>query len=353
MKTGILRIFIINFICFLITFCSFFYSFSEDKIEALKYKEENVILDIEAEKEDIILKEENKEKEEEKETEGESEKSESKSENSNISKPVSAEAIKGNIISKYISPYNASLSYDKVYIKNNTDLKISIKDYLNGNINFSIKKNNEPQVLILHTHATETFMTEDKDYYTEDFSSRTRDNTKNMVALGKIVAEKLNKAGIKTLHDTTLHDYPSYSSSYSRAAQTITKYLKKYPSIKVVLDLHRDAVSSGKDKVKLVTEIEGKKAAQVMLVMGSQSGSITNFPKWEENFKLALRLQKTFEEQYPTLARPLLLMSKNYNESLTTGSLLIEFGTDANTLEEAKYSAQLVGNCLARLLDNI
>ena len=90
-----------------------------------------------------------------------------------------------------------------------------------------------------------------------------------------------------------------------------------------------------------------------MLVMGSQSGSVTNFPDWEENFKLAVRLQQVMEKNYPTLARPLMLMSKNYNESLTTGSLLIEFGTDANTLDEALYSAEMVGDSLVKFLSTL
>mgnify|MGYP002442402645 FL=1 len=174
-----------------------------------------------------------------------------------------------------------------------------------------------------------------------------------MVSVGNIVADKLNAAGITTLHDTTEHDYPKYTGSYSRAAKTINGYLKKYPSIKIVLDLHRDAAANGNDKIKLTTEIGGKRAAQVMLVMGSQSGSQTHFPNWKENLKLALRLQQTLENKYPTLARPLSLTSSGYNESLTKGSLLIEFGTDANTVEEAHYSAGLVGNALADLLNNL
>lgn len=263
-------------------------------------------------------------------------------------------SVKGKIISKYISPYSAPLSYGGVYMKNSTDLTVNIKELLESPLTFKIAKEDSPQVLIVHTHTTETYMTEDTDYYTSAFSSRTRESDKNMVSVGNIVTEKLNNAGIKTLHDTTEHDYPNYTGSYSRAAETITGYLKKYPSIKVVLDLHRDAVSSGEsDKVKLVTEIEGKKAAQVMLVMGSQSGSVTNFPNWKENLKLAVRLQQKLEQKYPALARPLSLMSKNYNESLTAGSLLIEFGTDANTLSEAHYSAELVGNALAELLTEI
>lgn len=271
------------------------------------------------------------------------------------STPASTDgSVKGKVISRYISPYNAGLSYNGVYLKNSTDLTVDIKELLESSLTFKISKDGSPQVLIVHTHTTETYMTEESDYYTEAFSSRTRQSDKNMVSVGKRVAEKLNGAGIKTLHDTTEHDYPNYTGSYSRAANTINSYLKKYPSIKVVLDLHRDAVSSGEsDKVKLVTEIDGKKAAQVMLVMGSQSGSVTNFPNWKENLKLAVRLQQKIEQKYPTLARPLSLMPKNYNESLTTGSLLIEFGTDVNTLAEAHYSAELVGNALAELLSGL
>ena len=262
--------------------------------------------------------------------------------------------VKGKIVSRYISPYNAGLSYNNVYVKNSTELKLDIKKLLSSQLGFKIKKSDSPQVLIMHTHTTETYMTEDTDCYTDAYSSRTRDKEKNMVSVGNIVTKKLNEAGIKALHDTTEHDYPKYTGSYGRAAKTINSYLKKYPSIKIVLDLHRDAVTSGeRDKVKLVTEIEGKKAAQVMLVMGSQSGSVTNFPNWQENLKLALKLQQMLETKYPTLARPLSLMSKNYNQSLTTGSLLIEFGTDANTVEEAHYSAELVGDALVSLLNTL
>ena len=267
---------------------------------------------------------------------------------------VSAEAVKGKIISKYVSPYSTGLSYNNVYVKNSTGLNIDLKSMLESGLGYKIEKNSEPQVLIMHTHTTETFMSSDSKYYTETYTSRTTDNSKNMAEIGRIVAEKLNSAGIKTLHDTTQHDYPQYSGSYTRSAKTVNSYIKKYPSIKIVLDLHRDAISAGgNDKTKLVTEINGKKAAQIMLVMGSQSGSVTNFPNWKENLKLALKLQQTFEVKYPTLARPLSLMSKNYNQSLTNGSLLIEFGTDANSLDEAKYSAEMVGDCLVTLLNNL
>ena len=262
--------------------------------------------------------------------------------------------VQGAVIEKFISPYTANTSYNNVYLKNNTDLQINLKDFVNGKLGFDIEKNGKPQVLILHTHATESYLRHNENYYTDTDLSRTTDNEYNMVALGKIIADKLNSAGITTLHDTTQHDYPSYSESYSRAAETIGNYTEKYPSIKIVIDLHRDAIAANDtDKVKLTTEIDGKSAAQIMLVMGSQSGSVTNFPNWRENLKLATKLQQTVEIMYPSLARSIHFMSKNYNESLTTGSMLIEIGTDGNTLDEAKYSAELLSNALISLLNTL
>ncbi len=275
--------------------------------------------------------------------------------NSTESVPVSASgAVQGKVIEKFISPYTANTSYNNVYLKNNTNLQIKLKDFVNGKLGFKIEKNDKPQVLILHTHTTESYLRHGESYYTENDTSRTTDNAYNMVALGKIITDKLNAAGIVTLHDTTQHDNPSYNESYSRAAETICNYTQKYPSIKIVIDLHRDAIAANDtDKVKLTTEIDGKKAAQIMLVMGSQSGSVTNFPNWKENLKLAAKLQQTVETMYPSLARSIHFMSKNYNQSLTTGSMLIEIGTDGNTLDEAKYSAELLSNSLINLLNTL
>lgn len=277
------------------------------------------------------------------------------SENSSVAVEASTSSkVVGRVIEKFISPYTANTSYKNIYLKNSTDLKIDIKQLLEEPLNFTIKKGAEPCILILHTHATESFLDTARDYYTDSDKARSTDNSVNMVALGEIVASKLTSAGYGVIHDKTLHDYPSYNESYSRAAKTITEYLKKYPSIKIVIDMHRDAISSSDtDKVKVTSQINGKKAAQIMIVMGSQSGTVKNFPNWRENLKLAIRLQEKLEGMYPTLARSLSLMPRNYNESLSTGSMLIETGTDANSLEEVKYSAELLSNSLCALLDEI
>lgn len=268
---------------------------------------------------------------------------------------ISEGTVVGKVINKFVSPYTANTSYKNIYLKNSTDLKVNIKTLLEEPLKYKIEgTTSKPEILILHTHATESFLTTTRDYYTDKDLSRSNDSSLNMIALGEIVTAKLTNAGFGVIHDQTLHDYPSYNESYSRAAKTINGYLKKYPSIKIVIDMHRDALSSGDtDKIKLTTEIAGKKAAQIMIVMGSQSGGVKNFPNWKENLKLAVRLQQKLETMYPSLARSISLMPKNYNESLTPGSMLIEMGTDGNSLEEVKYSAELLSNSLIALLKEI
>lgn len=264
--------------------------------------------------------------------------------------PTAAGEVLGKVINKTVKSDNSTVTDSNVHIKNSTDLNISASALLSANLGFKIQENAEAQVLIIHTHATESFLSEDRDYYTSSDNSRTTDNNFNVTELGAIISDKLSASGISTLHDRMQHDYPSYNGSYSRAAGTIKSYLKKYPDIKVVIDIHRDAIQSGSTKTKLTADINGKRAAQVMLVMGSQSGNVKNFPNWQENLKLALRLQKNMENMYPALARPLSLMPRSYNEPLTTGSMLIEIGTDANSLEEAKYSAELLSEALIKTL---
>ncbi len=260
----------------------------------------------------------------------------------------------GNITAKFISPYTAGTKYNKVYLKNNTGSTINIKTLLEKKLSFKIDKNNKPQVLIMHTHTTESFMLEERDYYTEDDVSRTRDSKKNMIAIGDIIEQKLKAAGIGVIHDTTIHDYPAYSGSYTRSAATITDDLKAYPSIKIVIDIHRDSITANnKEKIKPVVKIDGKNAAQVMLVMGSQTGGITNYPNWKENLSLALKYQQTLEVMYPGLARAITLNSGKYNQNLTKGSILLEVGTEANTLDEAKRGAAYAGEALVSLLNTL
>lgn len=260
----------------------------------------------------------------------------------------------GKIVEQFISPYSAKYQYNNVYMKNTSGITIDLKNELEAKLSFKIAKSSEPEVLIMHTHATECYMKEERDYYTTADPSRSTNNNENVTHIGEIITNKLKASGIGVVHDKTQHDYPAYTGSYSRSEVTVKEYLKKYPSIKIVLDIHRDSISLNEtDRTKPVAEIDGKKAAQVMLCMGSESGAVKGHPDWRENLRLAVKLQQTFEVMYPGLARPMVLASKLYNQHLSTGSLLLEVGTESNLLAEAEYSAELVGSAIASLLNTL
>ncbi len=258
----------------------------------------------------------------------------------------------GNIIKRSMSPYGANTKYNNVYINNKSGEEIDIAADLSGALDFKVTKSKEPQILIYHTHTTEAFMNDESEYYTNRDEPRSRNPEENMVRIGEIIAKQLENSGYAVVHDKTIHDSPAFSGSYNRSAQTVKNALKQYPSIKIAIDVHRDSVTSGNDKVAPVVVLNGREAAQVMLVMGSQTGSVTNHPEWRKNLRLATKLQNVFESNYPQLARAMLLKSAKYNQDLTTGSILLEVGSDANTYEQAEYSAELIGQSLTVLLNS-
>ncbi len=208
----------------------------------------------------------------------------------------------------------------------------------------------QPQVLIYHTHSTESYELEDLGYYTKGSSARTVDEKYNMLRVGDEIVKELEAAGIEVIHDRSLYDYPSYNGAYNRSAATAKKYLEKYPSITVTLDIHRDAIEqSGGVRVKPTAVINGKKAAQVMIIAGVDDGTM-DFPKWKENMKFASVLQQQMEKSYPGLTRAAMVCHRRYNMYLTTNSLLIEMGGHANTLDEAVYSGEMLGKSLVEVL---
>ncbi len=239
-------------------------------------------------------------------------------------------------------------------VRNNTSLPNSSLER-EGKLlpEFRVSYGKEPQVLIMHTHTTESYEPYARDFYDESFTSRTTDESMNVVSVGDKIAEQLEAAGIGVVHDRTIHDYPSYNGSYDRSRVTVEKILDCYPDIKIVLDIHRDAIEyDDGTRAAPVTVIDGKEAAQVMIISGCDSGNM-NYPDYMKNFRFSCLLQRQFEEDYPGLARPVLFTYKKYNQNLTTGSVLIEMGSHANSIEQAQYSGELVGKSIARALEKI
>lgn len=215
---------------------------------------------------------------------------------------------------------------------------------------FKIKTDGTPQVLIMHTHTTESYEPYARNFYDDSFISRTTDQSKSVVAVGRRAALKLQEAGIGVVHDTTVHDYPSFNGSYSRSAKTVLSCLEEYPDIKVVIDIHRDAIErSDGSRIAPIAEINGRSAAQVMIISGCDDGTM-NMPDYMQNFRLAALLQRQLEEDCEGITRPVLFDYRKYNQDLTTGSLLVEVGGHSNSLEQALYTGDLLGEALADAL---
>lgn len=240
--------------------------------------------------------------------------------------------------------------YKNVQMKNTSSTGIDIKSELESRLGFEMENTDKPQVLIYHTHTSESFLKYDTGYFYENFYPRTTDTTENICAVGEEIAKQLNQAGIKTIHDTTLHDYPSYNGAYDRSYATVSEYIKKYPTIKVTLDIHRDGIGTDTQKTKPVFTVNGRKAAQIMILSGYNYDESEEFRDWEYNLRFALQIQKTAADMYPNMVRPLNFSDFMYNMNINTGSLLIEIGAESNTLEEVRYSGYLLGKVLSEVL---
>lgn len=206
----------------------------------------------------------------------------------------------------------------------------------------------EPQVLILHTHTNESYEPNEKSYYDESYTCRSEDPDNSVVSVGTAIAEELAAAGIAVLHDGTVHD-GQYAGAYTRSYETTVRLLNEFPSIQIILDVHRDAIEEADGThISAVTEIEGKKAAQVMIISAADDGTY-DIPNYLENLRFASALQQSIARHYPTLARPLLFQYCQYNQQLSVGSLLIEVGSHGNSVDQAVYSGRLIGRSLAAM----
>lgn len=236
-----------------------------------------------------------------------------------------------------------------VLVKNETTYDFNPQQLFDEPLKFDFSGEG-PHILIVHSHSSESYAVTEKNYYLPSDPDRTENKNYNVVRIGTEIANVLKTKGIKAVLNTTLHDYPSYNGSYKRSLATVEEYLKKYPSIKVVLDIHRDAiVKNDGTKIKLVTDINGQKAAQIMLLTGSDQGGLEH-PNWRENLKFAMKLQSKFDSMYPTLVRPVSFTKERYNTHTTYASIIVEVGTTGNTLEEALVSAKCIGNVVAEFV---
>ena len=241
--------------------------------------------------------------------------------------------------------YASSLS-----VSNKSTKEISVEELLKRVPDLTFSESG-PEILIVHTHTSESYNETGQDWYTAQ-DTRSADNSKNMVRMGEILERELTRRGYSVLHCQKRHD-EDFNSSYTMSNRTVREYLEKYPSISVVIDLHRDSlIDEQGTKYRPTVEIEGEQTAQIMLLMGVGNDTYPH-PNWPENLSLALRIQQQGENLYPGLMRPVLVRPSRYNQYLSTGAILVELGACGNTPEEAERAAVRFGEICAAALDQI
>ncbi|MEG0547017.1 MAG: stage II sporulation protein P [Oscillospiraceae bacterium] len=259
----------------------------------------------------------------------------------------------GVIVEKKYDAASSNASFKNVNMRNTTsNQSVNIEELLNKKASLVIEDKTKPTVLIFHTHTTESFEMADLGWYSDNYVTRSDKPDRNVVRVGDAICEELKKAGINAIHDTTIYD-GTYTGAYDRSRAGILKILNENPSIKIVIDVHRDGIKQNDGtRIKPTTTVFNKKAAQVMIIAGCQSGLVKQFPTWEENLTFGLHLQEKVESLYSGTMRPILFCERKYNMDVTPCSLLLEFGSDSNTLEEVEYSGHLIGISLSKLIED-
>ena len=230
--------------------------------------------------------------------------------------------------------------YKGVKIKNETSYDLTDND-----LDYSKLKINKSNIIIFHTHTCESYTSSEKYSYTPTGNFRTTDKKYSVVRVGDQLTKYLKKYNINVVHNSTYHDYPAYTGSYSRSANTV-KSLLKSTKTDIIIDLHRDAIGSNSAYAPTV-KIGEETCAQLMFVMGSNGGGLKH-DNWKENLKFAVKMQELANKSYPGLFKPIILRNSRYNQNLSKAACIIEVGSTGNTLEQClnsmKYLSKIIND---------
>ena len=233
--------------------------------------------------------------------------------------------------------------YEDVKIKNESKYTLT-DEILIPNVDYSNRKD----IIIFHTHTCESYTQTDENPYTLSGNFRTTDLEYSVAKVGSVLSDSLQALGFNVIHSENYHDYPAYTGSYSRSMNTVKKLLTQNPDTELVIDLHRDAIGSDSAYGPSV-QIGEERVAQLMFVIGTDGGGLEH-PNWQENLKLAVKIQKKANEMYPGLFKPMIVRNSRYNQNLAKGACIIEVGATGNTLEEATGSMKYLANIFSEVM---
>ncbi len=252
---------------------------------------------------------------------------------------VISRTLKAGTSAKYVTVGNVS-------VYNRTGYTLDLQPLLDNAPHLT--KGEGPQILIYHSHATEAYHPDGDDVYEPSGDHRTLDVNYNMVRVGREMAQVFETAGFEVIHDETLYDYPNYNDAYIRSAEGVANWLEQYPSLALIIDVHRDALVATDGTIYKTAAGTLDNCAQVMMVMGTDYNGQVH-PNWRVNLSLALAIQKGLTDKWASLARPLVLRPTRFNQHMSTGMLLVEIGTHGNTLQEAITAARLYARTAVEL----
>lgn len=268
----------------------------------------------------------------------------------NAETPIASSDTGITVVAKTMGPSSgvSYLHWDDLYVANRAQKQADTAHLAEQPLSLSLSEG--PQILILHSHGSEAYTPQgDQDSYTPSDPYRTTDCAHNMVRVGEEMARIFREAGFLVVHDTNLYDYPAYDGAYDRSLEAAQRWLTQFPSLKIIFDVHRDALGDEQTVYKVVSQETEGTAAQVMMVVGTDNGGF--HPLWQENLSFALHLQRRLLDDHNALARPIVLRSSRFNQQLSVGSVLVEVGTHGNSLEEALLGARLFAQSAVAVLD--
>ncbi len=229
------------------------------------------------------------------------------------------------------------------------DIKMEILDFANDKPKAFQVGMQGPQILIYHTHTREAYLETDIAVYNAG-DWQTTQSSHSVVAVGEVLKAELESYGFSVIHDTTDHVPPSQSSSYSRSLQTMKEYAKKYPTIRMFIDVHRDAYNNLEAGSKDFVTVNGEECARMMFVVDNGEGYSVK-PDYESNYKLSQAITIELENIRKGFTRPIRIKSHSHNQNVSDMCLLIELGHNANTLEQAKNADKYAALAMSRVVD--